>query len=148
MALTVEEIRTYVRDKAELNILLDGELQSTAEDITMAIKLAVSDYNVVAPRTNYFLENFPYDAVLLFGTLHHLANMEAERQLRNQVNYSAQGLNAGIDDKMAQYNSLALYYKQLFDSKVKEAKVYDNMAQAWGSSPSPYATLNEYLFRD
>jgi hypothetical protein len=147
MALTVDEIREYVRDKADLNILLEGREQSSDVDIKMAMRLAISDVNGVAPVTQFTAESLNNDAILLYGTLHHLANMEAERQLRNQVNYSAQGLNAGIDDKMQQYNSLATYYKQLFDTKVKEYKVYLNAKQAWGDSFSPYSVLNPHNYR-
>ena len=147
MALTVEDIRTYVRDKAEWNILLEGNEQSSNTDIEMAMKLAVSDVNVYPPVTQFNIESLNNDSLLLFGTLHHLANMEAERQLRNQVNYSAQGLNAGIDDKTQVYTSLATYYKGLFDARVQSYKQYLNTKDAWGDSHSPYAVLNPYNFR-
>lgn len=147
MAISVEEIRNYIRDKEEWNILLEGREQSSDTDITMAMKLAVSDVNVFPPVTQFTVESLNNDSLLLFGTLHHLANMEAERQLRNQVNYSAQGLNAGIDDKSQSYTSLATYYKSLFDARVQSYKQYLNTQEAWGDSYSPYAVLNPYNFR-
>ncbi len=111
------------------------------------MKLAVNDFNVVPPISSYAIKTFPSDTVLMYGTLHHLANGEAERQLRNNVTYNAQGLNAGVDDKFPQYNQLALYYKQLFEAKIRELKTQQNLEQAWGGSFSPYAGLNEYKFR-
>jgi len=147
MALTVEEIRTYIRDKEEWNILLEGKEQSTNTDIEMAMKLSISDVNVFPPVTQFNVESLNNDSLLLFGTLHHLANMEAERQLRNQVNYSAQGLNAGIDDKTQMYTSLATYYKGLFDARCQSYKQYLNTKDAWGDSLSPYSVLNPYNFR-
>ena len=145
--LTIEDVRLYAKDKPELNILLEGAHQSSDELIALAMRLAADDFNVVPPISTYATDNFPSDTVLLYGTLHHLANGEAERQLRNNVNYNAQGLNAGIDDKFPQYNQLAQYYKQLFEAKIKELKVQQNMEQAWGGRFSPYAGLNEWKFR-
>ncbi|MCD8550145.1 MAG: hypothetical protein LRY74_07585 [Shewanella xiamenensis] len=109
--------------------------------------MATSDFNAIAPITGYTVDTFPDSSALLYGTLHHLCNSEAERQLRNNVTYSAQGLNAGIDDKFEQYNRLAIYYKQMFDQKAQAYKMYANAQEAWGDSYSPYAIINQYLFR-
>lgn len=145
--LTVEDIRTYAKDTPEYNVLLEGEYQSVQKLVELSMKLTVSDFNIVAPVTSYGLEDFPSDTVMLYGVLHHLANGEAERQLRNHVTYNAQGLNAGIDDKFLQYNQLAQYYKGLFDQKLREFKMYINQEKAWGGSFSPYMAINEYRFR-
>jgi hypothetical protein len=91
--------------------------------------------------------NFPSDSLLLQGTLHHLANSEAERQLRNQVNFSAQGLQSSVDDKFQSYNTLAQYYKSLFDRGARDLKQAINVASAWGESHSPYIGINEFNFR-
>lgn len=147
MPLTPEDIYTYAKDSEELNILLEGELQSSEPLITLAMKMAVDDFNIQAPVTTFRVGDFPSSAILLYGTLHHLANSEAERQLRNQVNYSAQGLNAGIDDKHQVYNQLAIHYKQLFESKMQAFKQYLNQEDAWGHIDSPYRNLNHYKFR-
>ena len=147
MALTVADIRTYIKDQPDLNILLEGDYQSSDALIGLSMRLAMSDVNATPPVTAYTVESFPNELIMLYGTLHHLANSEAERQLRNQINYSAQGLNAGIDDKMQSYNALAAYYRSLFDSKTKEYKVYLNTEAAWGGSSSPYESLTEHEFR-
>ena len=145
--LTIDDVRLYAKDLTELNVLLEGEYQSSDELITLAMKLAVNDFNVVPPISQYSTSDFPSDTVLMYGILHHLANGEAERQLRNNVTYNAQGLNAGIDDKFPQYNQLSQYYKQLFEQKIKELKTQQNLEKAWGGSFSPYAGLNEWKFR-
>lgn len=146
--LTIADIRTYAKDLAEFNVLLEGNCQSLDELIELAIRLTINDFNIVAPVTQYTAADFPSDTVLMYGVLHHLANAEAERQLRNQVTYNAQGLNAGIDDKFPQYNQLAQHYKNLFEQKLRELKMYINQDKAWGGSHSPYAGINEWRFRD
>lgn len=147
MALTITDIRTYTKDIPELNILLESELQSSDALIRLAMTLTVNDVNAVAPLTSYTVETFPNDTLLLYGTLMHLANSEAERQLRNQVNYSAQGLNAGLDDKTQLYQALADRYRSLFMEKLTQFKMYLNNEQAWGECFSPYIGINEYKFR-
>ena len=146
--LSVADIRLYAKDDPALNVLLQGEFESAEDLVDLAMRLAVNDFNVVPPISSYAVDDFPSDTVLLYGVLHHLANAEAERQLRNQVNYNAQGLNAGIDDKFPQYNQLAQYYKGLFESKINQFKTQSNLEKAWGGSFSPYAAINEWRFRE
>lgn len=147
MALTPDDIRLYAKDVAELNVLLEGAPQSSDELIRLAMRLTSADFNAAPPVTAFGPEDLPNDTVMLYGVLHHLANAEAERQLRNQVTYNAQGLNAGIDDKALLYNQLAQYYKGLFEQKLREYKMFLNAQEAWGGSFSPYAGINEYDFR-
>ena len=147
MSLSTEEIRHYVKDNPLLNILLEGNYQSCDELIALAKKLSIGDFNIIPPVTQYLEENFPSDTVMLYGILHHLANSEAERQLRNQITYNAQGLNAGIDDKYQQYLQLAQYYKGLFDQGITSYKQSLNIEKAWGGSFSPYAGLNTFQYR-
>lgn len=149
MSLTIEDIRTYVKDMPQFNILLRGNPQSSDRLINLALELSVSDFNTTPPvTTKYTVENFPESGILIYGVLHHLANAEAERQLRNQVDYSLQGLQTAIDNKFPQYNQLAQYYKGLFEQRIGAYKTYKNQEDAWGGEFSPYAAINQYLFRD
>lgn len=147
MELAPEDIRTYVKDLPDFNILLEGDYQSGIELIALSKRMAISDFNAVPPVTRFTEETFPNDSILLYGTLHHLANGEAERNLRNNVNFSAQGLQAGIDDKQQQYTQLATYYKQLFDQRTKALKQAINQDMAWGGNDSPYAGINDFEYR-
>ena len=148
--LTNDQVREYVKDIDILNKLPDGHLQSWDSLIDLARQLTIGDFNRMPPVTTYTADNAPdgTDAIILYGILHHLANAEAERQLRNNVTYSAQGLNVGIDDKFAMYNQLAQYYKGLFGSEAASYKQYLNEMEAWGGSHSPYLNINAYQYRD
>lgn len=147
MAITADDIMLYVKDNEEMNILLNGTLQNSPELVTLAMRLATSMFNSVTPITYFGLENFPNDMILLYGTLHHLAMSEAERQLRNQIDFTTQGLNVGIDNKYQQYMQLATMYRQMFDSETKALKSFMNAENAWGDSYSPYSNINEFRFR-
>ena len=147
MALSIDDIQVYTKDISEFNILLEGEEQSSMELIALAMRMAVSEFNIIPPVTTYMVENFPGDALLLNGTLYCLANSEAERQLRNQVSFNTQGGQASVDDKYQQYLSLATFYKTLFDTKAKDLKQHLNIDSAWGESFSPYIGINDFNFR-
>ena len=147
MPITVDDIRLYTKDIPEFNILLEGQSQSSDDLIELAMRLTVSDVNAFAPVTSFTVETFPNDTVLLYGVLMHLANSESERQLRNQVNYNAQGLSAGIDDKTQVYQMLADRYRSIFSEKLTQYKIFLNNENAWGEQLSPYAAINQYRFR-
>ena len=146
--ITLDDIKVYTKDLPALNVLLNGEDQSSGALVALAMRLTVSTFNGSPPVTSYFVENFPNDAILLEGTLYHLANSEAERQLRNQVNFSAQGMQSAVDDKFQQYQSLAAYYRASFEQKTQQLKQYINTEDAWGENFSPYIAINDFNFRN
>ena len=147
MTLTAEDIRAYLKDDQEFNILLEGEVQSRDALVELAARLAVSDFNAIPPMSGYSTEDFPNESTLLYGILYHLATGEAERQLRNNVNFNSQGIQVSIDDKYQAYQTLAQFYKTLFDQRAKELKQHLNTAAAWGESFSPYIGINDHNFR-
>lgn len=147
MTLTFEKVRTYCKDDPDLNILLDGDYQSTEEQIELAMDFAAGDYNALGPFSGYTVGTFPNDSVLLYGTLHHLSNMEAERQLRNQIDFTAQGISANIDNKYPQYSSLASHYFSLFMEHGARLKQSMNVEDAWGEIHSPYRFILDYEYR-
>lgn len=148
MALLVTDVREYARDIPELNVLLEQKTQSSDALIALAMRLAVDDFNTIPPMSYYSVENFMSDSLLLLGTLYHLANSEAERQLRNQVTFGAQGMQAAVDDKAQAYLSLAQHYKAQFDAKAREIGQALNAEAAWGSVHSPYSGINDHNFRN
>ena len=147
MAVTVDTIREYVRDKAELNVLLDNTEQSPDTLITLVLEMTVQLFNNIQPVSKHTLVGFPNDFLLIIGTLYHLCNSEAERQLRNQINFNAQGLNAGIDDKTQLYQQLAGVYLQQFTQLSQAIKQSANIDDAWGTISSPYDALHTWRFR-
>ena len=65
----------------------------------------------------------------------------------NQVDFNAQGLNVAMDNKSEVYLRLSAHYRALFDSETKSFKMYLNTEEAWGESFSPYARINDFMFR-
>ena len=147
MALTVDEIRLCVKDNPFLNILLEGDLQSSDELIAFAMKMAVSEFNGIPPMSQFSAADFPSDHILLDGTLYRLCMSESERQLRNNIDFSGQGLQAGLDNKYRDYMEMAKYYKDAFYQAAQSFKINANTEQAWDGMHSPYAAIFESNFR-
>ena len=147
MALTAEEIRLCVKDSPFLNILLEGDLQSSDELINLAMKLAVSEFNGIPPMSQFAVDTFPSDHILLDGTLYRLCMSEAERQLRNNIDFSVQGLQAGLDNKYREYLEMSKYYKDNLYQAAQSFKINANTEQAWDGLYSPYAAIFESNFR-
>lgn len=147
--LTPAKVRARILDLPELNNLLMGELQNDDPFIMEIFESVVDLYNIVQPilgEATYAA--FPSNGILFLGTVWKLCAGEAQRQLRNQVNYSAQGMNAGIDDKFQQYNQLAEQYRMQFMEATRAYKQSVNVAGAWGESFSPYAAIDSIAFRE
>jgi hypothetical protein len=147
--LTAAKIRTRIKDDPTLNILLQGELQNSDAYIAEAMEDAMEFYDLTPPILggDSTLESFPSNALLFLGVCWKLAAGEAERQLRNNVTYTAQGVNAGIDDKFQQYMALAESYRAQFMSASQEVKKAINISSAWGEVLSPYSAINDLQYR-
>jgi hypothetical protein len=138
--VTIADIRTYMRDIAGRNDLLNRvEFQDT--EIVSAMRIAIDMFNAIPPLT--IVSGIPLSArfVLLAGTAATLLTSEAMAQVRNQLNYSDNGLHVGVDDKMAPYQALAGEQRALFDSYARDIKIAMNAEAAYGGAHSGYITL-------
>jgi hypothetical protein len=141
--LTVDQIRTFLRDVPDRNILLD-DVEFEDKDINFAITLTLSRYNSMPPLTSVTADYVPLH-ILLCGVCHFLLNSEGVRQLRNQL--TAQDGNigpVGIDEKEALYQRWADYFKNEFESMAQRYKVSQNMESCYGSLGSGYSFVGRY----
>jgi len=105
--LTSGDVREFLRDYGEYNILLDN-VEFTEDEIEKAMSFAVDRYNLITPITNVTPATFPNRYLLLIGTCIHLLQSEAFLQLRNQATYRDGDVeNIGLDDKAALYMQLS-----------------------------------------
>lgn len=138
MAITSGHVTRFLRDFADNNILLD-DVQFTEEDISDAMMFAVSEFNVMTPASNYTIEAFPNDWLLLLGTAAHLMKSEAFLQLRNQATYNDGDVqNIGVDDKFGLYTQLSENLKTDWRERAQKYKQQQNMEGGYGSLSSGY----------
>ena len=141
-----DQIRMFLRDRADKNILLD-DVQFTDEELNLATEMAVSAYNAVTPQTMLTPATFPTHLryLLLIGTARFLLMSESFLQARNQATVQDGDISPiGIDDKAALYSQMAQQLKGEWDELVRGVKTQNNMESAYGTLGSGYRNVTRF----
>lgn len=126
-AVSLQEIRTFLRDKPEHHVLVDNFLFSNS-DIMTAADQVVNWFNRLNPPLGSFsLGNFPDKYLLTLGISAWLFESEANRQLMEQLTYQDGNIHHGITDKTQLYRAAAAAMKQEFNSIAREIKMQINI---------------------
>jgi hypothetical protein len=140
--VTVDQIRMFLRDKAENNILIDG-VQFTQEEVNFSVEMATEAFNAITPQSTYLPSSFPNKYLLLLGCARFLMMSESFLQVRNQATYQDGDIAPiGIDDKMAAYSQLAQLLKAEWDELSRGIKTQNNMESAYGTLSSGYRNVS------
>ena len=135
--LTRDEVRLFLRDRSDNNVLLD-QVQFDNADIGMSIDMATSEWNAITPISNAPSDIIP-KALLLMGTASWLMSSESFLQIRNQATYQDGEIgNIGLDDKFGQYAQLASSLRAEWQTLAKSYKIQKNMESAYGNLGSGY----------
>ncbi len=140
------QIRMFLRDRADKNILLD-DVQFTDEELNLATEMAVSAFNTVTPQTNLTPSSFPTHLryLLLIGTARFLLMSESFLQARNQATVQDGDISPiGIDDKAALYSQMAQALKAEWDELTRGVKTQNNMESAYGTLGSGYRNVTRF----
>ena len=138
IVLLPEEVRAYLSDYPEENLLLDKE-EFSDTSITLAMELALSDFNSIPPRSGFGQVNFPSKGVLLYGTLWHLFLGRAALLARNHLTYSDGGLQVPVEERYELYISMANTFQAMYKDAASKLKISMNMEAGWGSVSSDEA---------
>ncbi len=144
--LTVDQVRRFMRDYPNRNILLD-EVEFDQDDVNQGIEMVTSAYNSITPLGGISAQSWPPDFqyLLLLGITWYLLKSGAFLQLRNQATYQDGDIAPiGIDDKFSLYMQ---YWQTLFaewQGMVKEAKIQLNLESTYGSLSSGYRNVSRY----
>jgi hypothetical protein len=148
--VTEDDIRMFMRDYAlgqlpggQGNIILD-DVQFTRDELTFAVRMAVSAFNAMTPVSNYVTDgsNFPNEYLLLLGASRFLMMSESFHQLRNQANAQDGDIApTGIYDKAQAYLQLASALKAEWDQLARNMKNQFNMEGAYGHLGSGYKNV-------
>lgn len=129
--LTADQVREYISDYPESNLLLDKEEFSNTF-IELCMDLAVSEFNVLTPRSAFNLDNFPSKSLLLLGTLWQMFLGRSALMARNNLTYTDGGLQIPVEEKYELYKNLADTYRAQFLETANKLKVSQNMEAGWG----------------
>jgi hypothetical protein len=142
--LKVEEIRMFLRDQPNYNILLE-DIEFPDENIQLAMRLTVARYNALTPQTNLVSPEQLNEWILLCGVCCILFRSEGARQLRNQLATNDGNISpVGIDEKEDLYLKWANYFCAEFDEKAQKIKIQDNMESTYGGFGSGYRYIGRW----
>lgn len=138
--VTKDQVRMFMRDYANNNILLD-EVQFTDVELNNALEMAVSAFNAITPQSNMTPQSFPSHLryLLLIGTTRFLLMSESFLQVRNQATVQDGDIAPiGISDKAALYAQLSKQLKDEWDELARGVKTQNNMESAYTTLSSGY----------
>lgn len=136
-------VMLILRDKADLNILLD-DVQFTDQEYRGAIRLAVSGYNTMTPATAVDFKGIP-EYILFHWVAYFLMLSESFLQVRNQVSIPTDNIGViGLDDKAGLYNNIAQGLKNEAKTVAQKFKSQQNLEGAYGGLPSGYSSVSRF----
>lgn len=140
MTVSITDVRQFLRDQPEFNILLAAK-EFTDDDITKAMEFAISEYNAMTPITTTELSAFPNDWLLLLGTTAHLLRSAAHLYARNHVSFQDGDTNLQMDDKSQEYRQIADEHMRSWKTAAQKFKQARNMENGYGSLSSGYSYI-------
>jgi hypothetical protein len=133
-----DDLRMFMRDYPSMNILL-ADREFSDEELVRAIRMAISQSNIIARPTEYTVEVFPNEYTLLLGSAAFLMRTESFRQIRNQAQFQDGNIQpVGIDTKHAEYLQHAAQLNSEFQQNITQIKVNENL-NTFGMMKSPSA---------
>jgi len=125
--LTTDDIRMFMRDQPNYNILLD-DIEFATEDITRAMRLTVSKWNAITPISNLTDPAQLNEWILLCGVCCILLKSEGIRQKRNQMLSQDGNIKpVGLDEKAGLYLKWSLVFCDEFERLAMRVKIQQNM---------------------
>lgn len=136
------ELRQQLRDSARGEQRLLDEHAFDDADLAMALVRTVEDYNAMTPplARRYSTRSFPHTlrSLWFLGASAHLLRTHAHFFRANAMAHSADGVALDDLNKYQQFDQAAdRLYQQWYD-QARSRKAAQNLAEGFGSSPSPY----------
>jgi hypothetical protein len=138
--ITVPEIRMAIRDTCpEVNFLID-KVEFEDHEVIWAIRQPVDQWNAVPPPVGTFtVADFPYRYYWLRAAIAELLRMAAIWMRRNDLDYSAGGVQVMDTKKWPDYLRLSDMLRKEWTDWMKQKKIEINLDGA-------YATLGGYKY--
>lgn len=125
-------VREFLRDKKELNKLLDNEFESSQRQIEFAMDMAIDDYNNTPPRLGtYTVDNFPWSYLLIIGSVVQVLKSAGLEKARNNLQYSDGGLSIDVESQAPAYGNWLQILGQEYEDKKMRAKQSENLEACW-----------------
>ena len=128
----ITRVRDFIRDKRELNRLLDNDYETSQRQLELAVDMCLDDYNNTPPRLGvYTTDNFPWIYLLIIGSAVQVLKSAGIMHSRNHLNYSDGGLTVATDEQATYYVNWLNVLGQEYEEKKMRAKQSENLDQCW-----------------
>lgn len=144
--VTVDQVRRFMRDYPNKNILLD-DVEFSQDDVNQGVEMVTSKYNILTPQTSISPQGWPstLQYLLLLGVAAYLIKSCSFLQLRNQATYQDGDVAPiGIDDKYPLYVQFAQILDAEWMQLAKDVKTQNNLEGAYGCLSSGYRNVSRY----
>lgn len=136
---SMAEIRLHLRDSAPNESYLLENLMFDDAEIALAIGRPVMYWNEIPPPIRTFTtKNFPFRYHWLEGICANLFFMVAEQFRRNQLSYSAGGIQVDDQNKESSYERAGQARWQAYREWVRATKASINLEGCYGEVTSNY----------
>lgn len=136
----MEDIRAFIQDHPELNVLLNKREFSKTQ-LALAIRMMIAQFNRIHYLTRYTDRSFPEDASIdlqIFGSVSNLLKSNAVMNVRNHLPYNDGGLSVGQFAKSGEYTGVADMFNSAFVEGATQLKWSINVEEGFGGVSSPY----------
>lgn len=134
--VTVDEMRHYLMDRVPEDNELEFDLSFTDDEINRAMVHAARDWNSIPPVGIMQADpaRLPADTNVFFdGTLVHLYTSLIAKMRRNDLDYTAGGVDVNIVAKrIANLTKAREEHRELFRTAASDIKVSANLKRAFG----------------
>ena len=140
--MKVSRLRDYLRDRADLNKLLE-DIESTDEDLYEALLAGLDYINYeIGYETEYSLNDFPSWRILRDAAILDILNSAGLNSARNTLTYND---NGGImSQDLDVYGRYMAYYNMLVpkvDRAITNFKMQKNIENGYGGSSSAFGDI-------
>jgi len=135
----IRNMRTWMRDFAALNALIDGE-EFKDEHFELFVDMALDDFAITPPLLRRYsrVEDFPSKYLLMLKVASIALESGAILYARNNLNYSDGGITVATSDKAPVYLALAERFERQFEQKKMRWLASTNAEEAYGGIHSEY----------
>ncbi len=140
--LKVEKLRDFLRDRPELNKLLE-EKESSDMDLYQALLDGIDYINFeVGYETSYTLDTFPSWKIIRDAAVLEILVSAGIGSARNTLTFNDNG--GVMSQDLDVYGRYMAYYNQLvakLQTSISSIKMAKNIENGYGGSPSAYSDL-------
>ncbi len=147
MAKAVKSLRNFIRDKQQLNRLLQGEYESKDDELRQAVVEALMDWNTTPPVIGVStLANHPNKMLLIQGAAIRALTSAGIWHSREHMPSNDGGTSADDHAKAGEYSAWIERLTQEYERKKSDFKTQANISMALSGMgmPSEYAQFEVY----